>query len=139
MNKNPIALALVAPLLAAGLFAGCAAPVKPPEDIVLERAQERLDLILVEDYVAAYEYLTPGYRSSVTLPAYQRDMALRRARWTAAKATRSDCGEDVCKVRISMDFTVYGAVPGVSSFATKGSGEENWIRTDGQWYHVPEN
>ncbi len=139
MNKPSILRALAGSVLAAGLLAGCAATGKPPEEAVLERAQERLDLVLAEDYAAAYDFLSPGYRSSVTLAAYQRDMALRRVRWTDARAVGSECSEDVCKVRISMDFLVIGALPGVARYETKGSGEENWIRTDGQWYYLPKD
>jgi hypothetical protein len=139
MNKTPNLRALAGSMLAAGLLAGCAATGKPPEEAVLERAQERLDLVLSEDYAAAYEFLSPGYRSSVTLAAYQRDMVMRRLRWTDARAVGSECSEDVCKVRISMDFVVVGALPGVSRYETKGGGEENWIRTDGQWYYLPKD
>ncbi len=124
--------------LAALLLAGCAGMgAKPPEEAASERARERLDHLLAGDFAAAYEYLSPGYRSGVSLNDYQRKMLSRRFQWREATVGQSECSEDVCKVRISMDFVVVGALPGVSRYETKGGGEENWIRTDGQWYYLP--
>ncbi|MEE4173254.1 MAG: hypothetical protein V2I57_03295 [Xanthomonadales bacterium] len=125
-------------LVAALMLSGCATvTAPPPEEAVLERAQERLDLLLAEDLAGAYEYLSPGYRSGVTLPAYQREVLTRPVRWTSARAVASDCSEDVCNVRIALEFEVYAAVPGMSRFKSPGSGEERWLRIDGQWYYVP--
>ncbi len=124
--------------LAGGLFlAGCAGMGPTPENQVLERAQERLDLFLAEDYAAAYDYLSPGYRSSVSSADYQRQQLMRRVRWTAARANESNCEEDSCKVRISLEYEVFGAVPGVTRFPSRGDATENWVRSDGQWYFVP--
>lgn len=132
------AAAFAPALMLAGALAGCAtmAP-QSAEEAVLERAQERLDLLLAEDLAGAYEYLSPGYRSGVTLPAYQREVLTRPVRWTSAQAIESDCSEDVCNVRITLEFEVYGAVPGMTRFKSPGSSEERWLRIDGQWYFVP--
>ena len=127
-------------LMGALALAACATtPAPTPEEAVLERAQERLDLLLAEDLAGAYEYLSPGYRSGVTLPAYQREVLSRPVRWTSARAVASDCSEDVCNVRIALEFEVYAAVPGMSRFKSPGAGEERWLRIDGQWYYVPKS
>lgn len=132
------AAAFAPALMLAGALAGCATMTpQSEEEAVLERAQERLDLLLAEDLAGAYEYLSPGYRSGVTLPAYQREVLTRPVRWTSAQAIESDCSEDVCNVRIALEFEVYGAVPGMTRFKSPGSSEERWLRIDGQWYFVP--
>ncbi len=125
--------------LTALLVGACATMGKPPEEAVAERAQERLDLLIAQDYEAAYEYLSPGYRSGVTLNDYQRRMLRQRMQWTDATVTQSDCSEDACKVRISMAYAVYGAVPGVSRFDSKAVSTEDWVRSSGQWYFIPSN
>jgi hypothetical protein len=136
-NRLRRPFALLGAAIVIGL-SGCAATGgMTPDEAVQERAQERLERVLAEDYAGAYEYLSPAYRSSVTLAAYQRTMAVRPVRWTGGRIVQSDCSEDVCKVSISLDYAVYGAVPGVSTFQSKSKVEENWIRDDGQWFLVP--
>jgi len=137
-NKLAAATRLALALAGAALLSACAGLGKAPEDIVRERAQERMDLLLAEDYAAAYDYLSPGYRSGVSETAYQRRMFQRRAQWTAATVGKSECSEDVCKVRISIDYTVYGVVPGMDRFDSTTAAVENWVEVDGTWYHVPE-
>ncbi len=134
------AVVLAGAFFAAVVQSGCATSTpQSAEAAVLERAQERLDLVLQEDYAAAYEYLSPGYRSGVTLRAYQRELLTRPVRWTSARAVASECSEDVCKLRIAIEFEVYAAVPGMTRFKSPGAVEERWLRVDGQWYLVPES
>lgn len=131
------AACLLAAVAGLGL-GGCAATGAPNADeVVRERAQERLDLMLAEDYTAAYAYLSPGYRSSVTSAAYLKAMALRPVRWTGARVAGTECTEDACEVRVAIDYAVYGAVPGVSRFDGKSAATEDWIRVDGEWYLRP--
>lgn len=119
------------------LLSACAAAPKSPEEAVEARATERLAAMLAEDYATDYGFLSPGYRSGVSLAQHQRDMALRKVRWTDASVARSECSGDVCKVRISIKYEVYGAVPGMSRFESLGAAEEDWIFTAGDWYLVP--
>ena len=69
-------------LLAAGLLAGCAnttAPATPTaaatpaaaEDIVSQRAQQRVDLLAVGKYDQAYVYLAPSYRALNSVENYR--------------------------------------------------------------------
>lgn len=141
-TKRPDSLArrrgALCSLAVAVLTAGCAgmAP-KTPEEAVEERARERMQYVLAEDYAAAYEYLSPGYRSGVSLNDYQRRMLGRRFQWNDAVVGKSECSEDSCKVRISIDYTIYGVLPGKDRFDSKAASVENWLRVDGTWYFVP--
>ncbi len=101
------------------------------------RAQDRWDSILSDDLIGSYEYLSPGYRSSVSLNRYQRTLLMQKIRWTGAEFIKSDCAETSCKVKISLDYTVYGAIPGVKSFDGAQEIEESWVKVDGNWYFVP--
>ena len=126
----------VAMLVAAILLAGCATSAKQ-EDEIATRAQARWDLLLADDYAAAYEYLSPGYRSSVTSVQYQRKLLLQKVRWNGARYLEHECQEDVCNVRISLDFLLIQAVPGVNRYEGTQTIEEDWIRADGTWWYVP--
>ena len=120
------------------LLSACASTMKSGDNIE-ERAMGRWDALLSEDVEAAYEYLSPGYRSSVSLMQYYRSLSLNKVRWTGAKYIKSDCEETVCNVKISLDFTVYGALPGVKSFDSKQTIKESWVLVNGSWYLVPKN
>lgn len=104
---------------------------------VEKRAQERLDLIFAGNLGAAYEYLSPGYRSGISSLDWQRAFLSRKVHWEGAQIISSECEEDACKVRISMDFIVFAAVPGASRVELTDVVTENWIRSDGQWFLVP--
>jgi hypothetical protein len=103
-----------------------------------ERATARWDVLLSGDMTAAYEYLSPGYRSSVSLEQYQRSLLTRQVGWNSADYIESECVEDSCKVKISIDYSVRGALPGVKEFKGVQKIEESWVRVKGVWYLVPE-
>jgi len=119
-----------------GLLTSCAStPSKTPS--IQQRAQARWDALLAGDLSAAYGYLSPGTRSSIGSLQYQRSILLKKVHWTAARVLGSDCEETTCKVSISLDYTVYAAVPGVKSFSGSQTVEESWVLVDGLWYLVP--
>ncbi len=139
-NHQRTALAAMArglTLLTMALLAGCASMAKTPEESVTQRAQERLALYMKGEYSEAYEYLSPGYRSSVSLNEYQRKVLAQPMSWEDAKVVASDCSENSCKLKISLDIVVYGAVPGANRFKTKSVMTENWIKSGGTWFYVP--
>ena len=118
------------------LLSACATSMKSGDNIE-KRAIGRWDALLSADVEAAYEYLSPGYRSSVSLTQYHRSLLLSKVNWTGAKYIESDCEEMVCNVKISLDFTIYGALPGVKSFESKQTIKESWVLVNGSWYLVP--
>lgn len=103
-----------------------------------QRATARWNVLLSGDMTAAYEYLSPGYRSSVSLEQYQRSLLTRQVGWNSADYIESECVEDSCKVKISIDYSVRGALPGVKEFKGVQKVEESWVRVNGVWYLVPE-
>jgi len=125
-------------LSATFLLLSACATTRPAGEVIEERAMARWDALLSDDLAGAYEYLSPGYRSSVSSKRYQRSLLLKRLKWNDAKFIESDCTETICKVTISLKYTVFGAVPGVRSFDGTQTIEETWLQTDGNWYLVPE-
>ena len=119
------------------LLSACATTVNE-ESSIEKRATERWDTLLGGDLTGAYEYLSPGYRSSVSSMQYQRALLLQPIKWTSASYKDSDCEDAVCKVKISLGYTVYGALPGVKSYSGVKGIEESWVLVDGNWYLVPE-
>ena len=126
----------LAVLLAAALLSACAATGKRTETIE-ERVNARWAALLANDYETAYKYLTPGYRTSVTLPQYQRSIEVRKVKWTSARYVKSECDESTCTVQVKIGFTIYSALPGVNAMSSSQYAEETWILVNGKWYMVP--
>jgi hypothetical protein len=127
--------------LAAGLslsvLAGCATTM-PAQQVVEKRAMARWDALIKRDYAEAYKYLSPGFRSGVSVERYQKSFIYKKVKWTSAKFIESKCEETTCKVRISLGYAVNGAVPGVKTFSSSEPIEESWVRSGGSWYILPE-
>jgi len=120
------------------LFLSACATTTRTADSVEKRAMARWDALLSSDFGTAYEFLSPGFRSSVSNAQYQRALLLKKLQWNDAKYIESDCAETICKVKISIDYTLSGAVPGVQSFKGTQKITESWVLVDGVWYVVPE-
>lgn len=112
------------------LLATCAGVSAPttPEDIVAQRAQAHLDLLLAEDYARGLEYTTPAYRAGRGLNSYTRSFA-GAATWNKADVQSVICEGDRCEVAIEVTYQAYKA-----GFVNTRSREERWIRVDGSWY-----
>ena len=120
------------------LLSSCATTSRT-ENTIEKQATSRWDAILSDDLAGAYEFLSPGFRSSVSSAQYQRSVLLKRVKWTAAQYIESQCTETTCKVKISLNYALYGALPGVKSFEGTETIEESWVLVDGNWYFVPGN
>jgi hypothetical protein len=120
----------------AGLgLSGCAgmgglgkdAPPEVKRNVVQQRAEARWQAILKGDYAAAYGYLSPASRQSVALPAFEARM--RGAQLRGAKVDAVDCGDESCKVAISITYD-HRLMKGITTPA-----QETWVISDGQaWY-----
>jgi len=122
--------------VAALLLAACATTT-PRESSIEARATARWDALLSGNIATAYEYLSPGYRSSVSSLQYERSILNRQVQWTGAKYTGSECAEKTCEVQISLGYRVAGALPGVKVFEGTKDIEESWVMINGLWYNVP--
>jgi hypothetical protein len=133
LKRSAKPLALICTVL---LLQACAAAGKQTETIE-DRVNGRWAALLGNDIESAYAYLTPGYRSSVSLEQYKRAIASRKMKWTSAKYVKSDCDENNCTVQVDIGFTVYGVLPGVKSMNSSQFAEETWILVDKNWYMIP--
>lgn len=124
-------------VLCAIWLTACVSAVSPQQPME-ERAMGRWDALLNGDLAGAYEYLSPGARSSVSSLQYQRSILLKPVQWKSAEYVEENCGESTCIVKILVKFSIRGALPGVRSFDDEDIVTESWVRIDGVWYYVPE-
>lgn len=130
------AMRVIAFLLAPLLFASCST-ISTSESEVSARAQARWDSLLEGDYETAYEFLSPGYRSSVSRVDYEIDWRTRRVNYESAQYKSHECDGDACTVKIFIGFNLAQPVPGVPEYRSSRMLEETWIRTDGKWWYLP--
>ena len=134
----------------AALSAACATltPDSPNDEkvkIVMQRAEARWNAIIGKDFAAAYEYMSPATRATVT-PAGFKTVA-SRIDYRSIKVTGATCDGGTCKVKLILTYDAAAAIS--SSVATKGMEtlpvrgintplEENWVIDKGQiWYVWP--
>jgi hypothetical protein len=126
-------------LLAAGALAACGgAGVKKDEGSLVEaRAVERWNLLIAHQAEKAYDYLTPGFRQTITREKYaaqKNDVALR---WKSAHVSGHTCDADSCTVTVLVDTVVQ--MPGIGrAEQTALPTEERWIKIDRSWYYLPD-
>lgn len=118
-------------------LAGCH---KDPAEAVRQRAGERWDLLASHQAVKAYDYLSPGYRSTHTLEQYIAFVATASVRWKSAKVDSVQCEDEVCKVKLTVISIIPGsAVKRPTDLEFSSPVEEKWISGEGQWYLLPDS
>jgi hypothetical protein len=136
MNKT-IKPASVFVLLLLMLLSACAT-TPSPDEVVKERAEARWEALLSKDYATAYSYYSPGYRSTTSVTDYEIGIRLRRVRWTSAVYLKHDCEENICSVSFRMGYRVGSPVPGVSTWDGYDKITDQWVKTGGEWWYLPE-
>ena len=110
----------------------------PAEEVVAANAKARWDAIIAKDYRTAYDYLTPGTRATTAYEAYRQRLLGAALRWTAAEVQSVECKEsDVCRAEVYITYMLRASQPGMGEIEGASPVYEQWIRTDGRWYHLP--
>jgi len=114
------------------VLGGCAtvAGGKSGKDVVAEKAQQRWDLLVKNDFAGAYRYLSPAGKQLVTEQAYAG--GFRRNFWTGAKVTDAQCPQaDACEVEVTIEYRQMG-------LGMKTPLLEKWVRDKSDWWFVLE-
>jgi hypothetical protein len=138
MNKtrNPASAFIL--LIVMSLSACATTAPDSSDDVVAQRAQARWDALLSRDYAGAYAFYSPGFRSSVSAVDLEISMRLRRIKWQSAEYIAHFCDESSCKVRFNVGYSVNSPVPGVGAWSGYEIMEDQWIKTGGEWWYLPE-
>ncbi|MEM6573965.1 MAG: hypothetical protein AAGB27_09920 [Pseudomonadota bacterium] len=118
-------------------LAGCATAPDAPQTLD-ERVQDKWDRLVAGDYIAAYEYYSPGYRSVTSLESFLQAMSSRSIPWLGARLRDTGpCEAETCAARVELDYRVIPRVPGAKPFESTRIVHENWIKQNNQWFYVP--
>ena len=130
---------LLLPLALAACGGGAA--VKPPaNDTALEkRSIERWDLLIAHKAEKAYDYLTPGTRTTESREKYAADMNNRPVHWQSVTYIDRKCDDpDACTLQLQAAFSVNMSARMGQDVQSVTLLWERWIRANGQWYYLPE-
>lgn len=124
------------------LLALTACSVFQPKDdatVVAERSQARMNALKEGDFKGAYEFMSPGYRSTNTLEHFKANYAGGVVRLESASVSDIQCEQDACVVQVEASYYYRGkqqALKGGKPLLLDRVNEERWIKTDGQWWYV---
>lgn len=136
MKSKKVYFLIPAVAAAVLLMAGC--QKKDPAAVVEQRSVERWNLLIAHQPVKAYDYLSPGYRTTHTLDQYVALIASARLKWKSVKSVSQECDNEVCTVRLEVTSTVPGQAVGLPhDISTESPVTEQWVSSDGQWYFLP--
>jgi hypothetical protein len=120
-------VAVLAVLTAACATLGPDSPNEEKVKVVTQRAAARWKAIIAKDFDAAYEYLSPASRATLT-PAGFRTIASRLG-YREAVVKEVTCEAQACRVKLQITYDVR-QMSGVHTPL-----EESWVIDKGQaWY-----
>ncbi len=106
-----------------------------PQEEVGKRALERWQALIQRDFEKAYGFLSPAYRSAVSLESYKSRIS-ERIRWTEATLKGVSCEEARCEVTLEVGYR-YVSKP--FDYEGRKTVKERWIHSQGGWWYVPGN
>ena len=120
---------------AVALMTACAEP-RDPVEVVSERSQARWDALVAEDFVAARQYYTPGFRETTPEPDYRFDMERRPVRWESAEVLGAECEESRCTVEVLIGYRIPSAPGNINNLGNTRPITEEWVEIDGDWWFI---
>ena len=126
--------------LALAACGGSASVKSPANDTALEkRSIERWNLLIAHKAEKAYDYLSPGTRSTETREKYASDMNNRPVHWQSVTYVDRKCDDpDACTLQLQATFSVNMSARMGQDVQSATLVWERWIRVGGQWYYLPE-
>jgi hypothetical protein len=125
-----------------GLLAACATPgprAPAAGATAAERAKARWTAIVEGRLDLAYDYLTPGTRSTQTRDVYVKQQAAKPVRYKTVTDAVESCEADSCIVGVDLQYEVKIPLAGVGQQTIEATIEERWVRLDGTWYYLPDD
>jgi hypothetical protein len=139
MRNKQVYFSRAAALLAAAALTACGSTaVRKDEGSGVEaRALQRWNFLIAHEAEKAYDYLSPGFRQTITREKYAEQKNDVAVRWKAARVSSHSCEADSCTVTVLIDTQVPMPGIGKAQQATLPT-EEHWIKVDRAWYYLPD-
>lgn len=136
LRRRTRQLAVLALVMAT--LAGCATSQTARDRALQERAQARWDALLAGDFDQAYAFLSPGYRSGISVTDFEIIFRTRKVQYTSAEYREHSCDEAVCTVKVFVGYKIHRPLTGMTEWTSTSLLEERWINSNGNWWYLPE-
>lgn len=100
------------------------------KEVVAGLAASRWNALVQGDIAKAYEFLSPGTRSVMSLDLYKAK--IKPGMWKKASVDTVACEQDRCEVAMVIEYSYRK----ITSIETRLS--EVWLREGGRWWFSPE-
>jgi hypothetical protein len=132
MNKIKLTIVLMTTIL---LLTAC----DDKESGKLEnRVLDFWNLKIEKDFKTAYQFLSPGWKSTESELSYASRMSMSRANWLNVHIKSKKCSQtDLCEVNVEIEYEFRFRGVGGKDMIVKTDLTENWIMKNNIWYHVP--
>lgn len=121
------------------LLGACATAPSPktPEEALRARVAAYYQALIAKDYKGAYQFFTPGYRSTWTaVDHYQMHPII--GTWLSAEVLSVDCvSEAVCDVVVATRFRFDKNIAPVGGQEIPMDRKQRWMKLDDGWYYLP--
>ena len=122
-----LAVLVVAVLNACATVPGSGVKMDASSEVKL-LAQSRWDALVRGDVTAAYGYMSPASKASMSLVQYQQKIHV--GFWKKAVVDAVSCEPEACKVDVTITYD-YQMTKGVETPLI-----ESWVKDDGKWWFV---
>ena len=142
LSRTSLAARTAALTLAGATLVGCASnpstspATATPEAIVGERAQQRWEHLLKNEFERAYMYLTPAYRAAKTPVQYANNFG-SGALWKSAKVEKVAC-EDTQRCTATVKVNVFVLAKGFTK-PIESTLFETWLLDENEWWFYQKN
>jgi len=131
--------ALLLPLLLAACGGGASVKAPANDSVLEKRSVERWDLLIAHKAEKAYDFLTPGTRTTESREKYAADMNNRPVHWQSVTYIDRKCDDpDACTLQLQAAYSVNMSARMGQDVQSVTLLWERWIRVNGQWYYLPE-
>lgn len=131
MNK----IKLIALLAIISILTGCVDSEKNKLD---NRVLDYWNNKINKDYEAAYDFLSPGWKSNEEREAYANRMKSSTIQWKTVKIVNKKCSETyLCNVAVEIQYEYLFKESMGKKVLMPSTLKENWLMQDNNWYHVP--
>lgn len=117
------------------LLSGCALqPTLTPTQEITQRVQARWNALIKNNWAEAYQFESPGYRSSHSLEHYQGRFG-QALKWKEVKVDKVDITADKQKATVAINILFDVILPEMGTQTSSSYYTETWLWEDNTWWH----
>ncbi len=106
------------------------------EDVLREKIMAYWNHKIEQEFDKSYEFEDPFYRKSVSMVNYIKSFRPEIVKWMAVEIDNIKIEDNSAVVNLKLRHKVN--LPGIKNIERTSFIEEQWVKLNGIWYHVPQ-